>query len=80
MPCPPSKVSAFVSLWGGYPTPMDRTDWWRTATELGKRLVVTFGSRGILRIDGRAGLERRIVVDPVPVAGTTVGCGDAFIE
>jgi len=59
---------------------MDRTDWWRTATKLGKRLVVTFGSRGILLIDGRAGLERRIVVDPVPVAGTTVGCGDAFIE
>ena len=58
---------------------MDRTDWWRTATKLGKRLVVTFGSRGILLIDGRAGLERRIVVDPVPVAGTTVGCGDAFI-
>ena len=64
---------------GRLPTPMDRTDWWRTATKLGKRLVVTFGSRGILLIDGRAGLERRIVVDPVPVAGTPVGCGDAFI-
>jgi sugar/nucleoside kinase (ribokinase family) len=58
---------------------MDRTDSWRAATERGKRLVVTFGSRGILFIDGRAGLERRIVVGPVPVAGTTVGCGDAFI-
>ena len=51
----------------------------RTVTELGKRLIVTFGSRGILLIDGSADLERRIAVDPVPVAGTTVGCGDAFI-
>ena len=24
-------------------------------------------------------MERQIAVDPVPVAGTTVGCGDAFI-
>jgi sugar/nucleoside kinase (ribokinase family) len=51
----------------------------RIVSELGKRLVVTFGSRGILLIDGSAGLERTIAVEPVPVAGTTVGCGDAFI-
>ena len=41
--------------------------------------AVTFGSHAILLIDGRTGVERQIAVDPVPVAGTTVGCGDAFI-
>jgi sugar/nucleoside kinase (ribokinase family) len=51
----------------------------RITNELGKRLVVTFGSHAILLIDGRTGVERQIAVDPVPVAGTTVGCGDAFI-
>jgi len=52
----------------------------RVVTELGKRLVVTFGSQGVLVVDGAAGgAEVFIPVTPVPVAGTTVGCGDAFI-
>jgi sugar/nucleoside kinase (ribokinase family) len=52
----------------------------RIATDLGKRLVVTFGSRGVLVVDGMAGgNERLIPVSPVDVTGTTVGCGDAFI-
>jgi sugar/nucleoside kinase (ribokinase family) len=44
-----------------------------------KRLVVTSGSRGVLIVDGVAGTERSIAVAAVPVVGTTVGCGDAFI-
>jgi sugar/nucleoside kinase (ribokinase family) len=52
----------------------------RIVTDVGKRLVVTFGSRGVLVVDGPAGgIERFIPVTPVEVTGTTVGCGDAFI-
>ena len=52
------------------------------AFHLGRLVVVTLGSRGVLVIDGRPGTgptERRIPVTAVPVLGTTVGCGDAFI-
>jgi sugar/nucleoside kinase (ribokinase family) len=47
--------------------------------DLGKRLIVTFGSRGVLLLDVPAGLDRLVPVQAVPVTGTTVGCGDAFI-
>jgi sugar/nucleoside kinase (ribokinase family) len=50
------------------------------AHRLGRLVVVTLGSRGVQVFDGRAGEEDRFVpVVPVPVTGTTVGCGDAFI-
>jgi sugar/nucleoside kinase (ribokinase family) len=65
--------------WPGASDDADLAEVRRTVNDLGKRLIVTFGSRGILLIDGVAGLEHTIAVDPVPVAGTTVGCGDAFI-
>ena len=51
----------------------------RIALDGGKRLVITFGARGVRIVDGVAGIERSVAVDPVPVLGTTVGCGDAFI-
>ena len=51
----------------------------RIVTELDKRLIVTFGSSGVMVIDGHAGGERWVPVTPVPVNGTTIGCGDAFI-
>jgi sugar/nucleoside kinase (ribokinase family) len=52
----------------------------RIVSDLGKRLVVTFGSQGVLVVDGPAGgTATRIQVKPVRVSGTTVGCGDAFI-
>ena len=46
-----------------------------------KVVVVTFGSQGVRVFDGRAGGggDRFIPVDAIPVRGTTVGCGDAFI-
>ena len=54
----------------------------RVATEKGKLLVVTMGSRAVRVFDGRAEAtirDRRYPVAAVPVAGTTLGCGDAFI-
>ena len=53
---------------------------------MGRRAVITLGSRGVLVVDGNSnsdgnggGGERFVPVDAVAVAGTTVGCGDAFI-
>ena len=54
----------------------------RVALGLGRLLVVTMGARAVHVFDGRAGTaepERRYPVQAVPVAGTTLGCGDAFI-
>lgn len=52
------------------------------ADRLGKLLVVTMGSRAVLVFDGRPAAttrQRRYPVRAVPVEGTTLGCGDAFI-
>jgi sugar/nucleoside kinase (ribokinase family) len=49
------------------------------AFRLGKSLVVTMGSRAVWTFEGRARSERRHAVTLVEVAGTTLGCGDAFI-
>lgn len=52
------------------------------AADLGRLLVVTMGARAVHVFDGRSGVdasERRYPVEAVPVAGTTLGCGDAFI-
>lgn len=51
------------------------------AFEQGKLVVVTLGADGVLLLDGRESVreERFVPVQSVPVEGTTVGCGDAFI-
>ena len=50
------------------------------ANQLGRLVVVTLGSQGVAVFDGRPGGEDRFVpVTAIPVEGTTVGCGDAFI-
>src|SRR5262245_38876258 len=54
----------------------------RVAGELGRLLVVTMGSRAVHVFDGRTGAtqpDRRYPVEAIEVAGTTLGCGDAFI-
>jgi sugar/nucleoside kinase (ribokinase family) len=54
----------------------------RVANELGRLLVVTMGARAVHVFDGRGQAttpERRYPVEAVPVQGTTLGCGDAFI-
>lgn len=48
--------------------------------ELGKLLVVTLGSRGVWVWDGRSTPQEHFFpVEAIPVQGSTVGCGDAFI-
>jgi fructoselysine 6-kinase len=46
-----------------------------------KLIIVTFGAQGVRVFDGRrdGGGDRVVPVEPVPVRGTTLGCGDAFI-
>jgi sugar/nucleoside kinase (ribokinase family) len=59
----------------------------RVAFELGRVLVVTMGARSVRVFDGRPSIggaarepsEHRFRVQPVAVAGTTLGCGDAFM-
>ena len=48
---------------------------------VGRLVVVTFGSQGVRVFDGRpaGGGDRFVPVEAVPVRGTTLGCGDAFI-
>ena len=48
---------------------------------LRKLAVITMGARQVVAFDGRDGAAviRVYAVDSVPVAGTTAGCGDAFI-
>lgn len=48
--------------------------------DLGKLLVVTLGSRGVWVWDGRSQPQEHFFpVEAIPVQGSTVGCGDAFI-
>ena len=50
------------------------------AHDLRRLVVVTFGDQGVWAFDGRAAGEDTFVpVVAVPVSGTTVGCGDAFV-
>ncbi len=55
----------------------------QVAFDLERLLVVTMGARAVSIFDGRPNApgerERRYPVDAVEVAGTTLGCGDAFI-
>ena len=67
----------------GWPGPEDapEIDGMRTvAFELRRLLVVTMGARAVRVFDGRGEpTDRRFPVEAVPVSGTTLGCGDAFI-
>lgn len=50
------------------------------AHALGTLVVVTLGAQGVRVFDGRDDpIEAFVPVDAVAVAGTTVGCGDAFV-
>ena len=72
-------VDLAIVGWPGSPDDPGVADLRRIVDQLGKRLVMTFGSKGVLVVDAVSGTERLLPVRPVPVAGTTVGCGDAFI-
>lgn len=45
-----------------------------------KLLIITLGGRGVRVFDGRpqSAVDRFYPVEPLPVTGNTVGCGDAF--
>lgn len=50
------------------------------ARDLGRIVVITFGAQGVRVVDGRSGgADTWFPIKAVPVLGTTVGCGDAFI-
>lgn len=66
--------------WPGNPDDAKVTELAERATDLGRTLVVTFGSQGILAVDARGTdrVDRWFDVDARQVTGTTIGCGDAF--
>jgi len=69
----------FIGWPGGEDDPV--VDGMRTvAHDFGRVLVVTMGARAVHVFDGRPGAtDQRFRVHAVEVAGTTLGCGDAFI-
>lgn len=44
-----------------------------------KVAVITLGAQGVLVFDGKRRVETHYPTEVVTVAGTTIGCGDAFI-
>jgi hypothetical protein len=66
--------------WPGEPGDPVVTGIREVAHRLGRLVVVTMGARAVQVFDGRpGGADRTIPVTPLPVRGTTVGCGDAFV-
>ncbi|MGA0359986.1 MAG: PfkB family carbohydrate kinase [Ilumatobacteraceae bacterium] len=66
--------------WPGDPDDVKVTELAARAADLGRTLVVTFGSQGILAVDSRGSdrVDRWFDVEARQVTGTTIGCGDAF--
>ena len=70
---------AFVG-WPGGPSDPGVHEIVALAAELGRVIVMTFGAQGVRVVDGRtSGSDTWYDVRAIPVVGTTVGCGDAFI-
>jgi sugar/nucleoside kinase (ribokinase family) len=69
---------AFVG-WPGSPSDDTVSEIAALAGDLGRVIVLTFGAQGVRVVDGRTGNDHWYPVHAIPVAGTTVGCGDAFI-
>ena len=62
-------VDLAIVGWPGEPDDGGVAELRRIVEDLGKRLVVTFGSRGVLIVDARAGWDRFVAVESVPVTG-----------
>jgi sugar/nucleoside kinase (ribokinase family) len=69
---------AFVG-WPGSPTDAVVVEIAALARQLGRVIVITFGAQGVRVVDGPGGTDTWFPVQAIPVVGTTVGCGDAFI-
>lgn len=71
---------AFVG-WPGSPSDAGVAEIAALATALSRMIVITFGAQGVRVVDGRpGGRDQWFEVHAIPVLGTTVGCGDAFIS
>lgn len=66
--------------WPGGPDDAEVSELAARAADLGKTVIFTFGSQGILTVDARGTdrVDRWFDVDARTVTGTTIGCGDAF--
>ena len=66
--------------WPDDPDNAEVSDLAARAADLGKTLIVTFGSQGVLAVDARGTdrVDTWFDVDARRVTGTTIGCGDAF--
>ena len=79
-----SATMAYLELgivgWPGNPDDKEIMDLAARAADLGRTLIVTFGSKGVLTVDARGAdrIDRWFDVEARPVTGTTIGCGDAF--
>ncbi|MBU0928174.1 MAG: carbohydrate kinase family protein [Spirochaetes bacterium] len=69
--------AAFVG-WAGAPDDPAVEGMREVAFDLGRLVVVTLGERGVLAFDGAARRQLFVPVEAVPIAGSSVGCGDAF--
>ena len=73
----------FVDLgfvgWPGAPDDAGVAEIVALAEQLGRVIVITFGAQGVRVVDGPRRTDTWFPVHAIPVAGTTVGCGDAFI-
>jgi fructoselysine 6-kinase len=66
--------------WPGAPGDAEVQALHDVAHDVARLVVVTFGAQGVWAFDGRRdGEDAFLPVRPVPVTGTTVGCGDAFV-
>ena len=66
--------------WPGGPADADVAGIREVAHALGRLIVVTLGAQGVWAFDGRPdGTDAFVPIRAVPVLGTTVGCGDAFV-
>lgn len=73
----------FVDLgfvgWPGSPSDLVVGEIVALVEQLGRVIVITFGAQGVRVVDGPGGTDTWFPVRAIPVVGTTVGCGDAFI-
>lgn len=69
---------AFIG-WPGSPDDAPLAAIRRSVLDAQKMAVVTLGAQGVFVIDGDQQTERLYPTVEVPVMGSTIGCGDAFI-
>jgi sugar/nucleoside kinase (ribokinase family) len=75
-----SHVAVGFVGWPGAPDDPTVAGFREVAFDLERLVVVTMGARSVHVFDGRSRAQELVIpVTAVPVEGTTLGCGDAFI-